>query len=200
MCDARDVPRAAEHVYPRWLLARLGAAGHTFGGGVRADDLTVAEVCASCNTGWMSGLEVSFRSVAFEQPRRGPLVETTQLILARWFVKTAVLFHALAGSADRIPETDRHALRRGLPETFSVRLARQPHAAARIDRALRTGDQVAAAVRLGDLVGVVHHVATEGSIRPARALLRIGPAQRRRIAWDQLPSVRSLDDALRVRD
>jgi len=199
MCDATGTPRAAEHVYPRWLLTKLGANAHTFSGGVRADDLTVAEVCAACNTGWMSALEVSFRSVAFEQPRRGPLVGTTQLILARWFAKTAVLVHARAGTAGRIPAADRHALRRGMPEIFSVHLARWPRSGVRIDHAVQTAGRLSAAIRLGDLVGVVHHAAGEEPPRPARPLLRVGPTQRRRIAWDQLPSVRSLQDALRVR-
>ena len=199
MCDATGTPRAAEHVFPQWLLARLGAAGHTFAGGVRAAELTVPEVCAVCNTGWMSALEVAFRSVAFEQPRRGPIADTTQLILARWFAKTAVLVHAAAGSADRIQDADRHALRRGLPATFTVHLARSSAAGSRIERAVRAEDVASAAIRLGELVGVVHHSPPGPAPRPSRPLLRVAPVQRRRIAWDQLPSVGSLAETLRLR-
>ena len=200
MCDAMSGPRAAEHVYPRWLLTKLGASAHTFPGAVAASSLTVSEVCATCNSGWMSGLEVVFRSGAFEQPRRGPLVDTTQAIIARWFAKTAVLLNVALAHGNLVEEPTRHALRRGLPVAFAVHLARRPQAPIKIEYRIASGDGVlVTAIRLGELVGVVLYAEPSPSTRPERPLLRIAPQQRRRIAWDQLPSVRSLAEATRAR-
>ncbi len=191
MCDrdAAASPRASEHVFPRWLVRRIPRR-----------ELTVGEICLACNSGWMSRLEVVFRAAMFTRPRRGVLSATTQLGIARWFAKTAVLIDVAEHGGTAVPAGVRHALARGLPESFDVLLARHAGPGRRLEqRIVRQGGDVVCAVRLGDLVGVAHHRLPRPRARPRRPLLRIGPAQHRRLTWDQLPTVRSLDEAVRQR-
>src|SRR3954471_8448354 len=112
MCDTLASPRASEHVFPHWLLARI--PGRT---------IAVDEICATCNSGWMSGLEVVFRA-AFRRPRTGVISASTQLILARWFAKTAVLIEVAETGATVTPPAARHGLKTGLPHAYEVYLAR----------------------------------------------------------------------------
>src|SRR5215210_932917 len=96
-CLRDNVPLTREHVFARWLVARLHAARVTWTGGAavgagptRIADL-VTVVCGECNAGWMSGLEVSFRQAVFAPSRPDHLAEPTRRVLSRWFTKTGVL-------------------------------------------------------------------------------------------------------------
>ena len=63
-----------EHVFARWLVRHLHGARLTASPGARATrpsteaariSRVIATVCAECNAGWMSALEVSFRRAVF---------------------------------------------------------------------------------------------------------------------------------------
>lgn len=191
MCDRDGAasPRACEHVFPRWLARRIPGR-----------ELTVDEICLACNSGWMSRLEVVFRSAVFGRPRTGTLSATTQLAVARWFAKTAVLVEVAEGVGSVVPAATRRALAVGLPQSYDVFLARHAEPRRRLEqRIVRVGGGAfACAVRLGDLVGVTLYQPGR-AVKPAKPLLRIGPRQTRRIAWTDLPTVRSVEEALRLR-
>ena len=197
MCDTTSAPRAKEHVFPRWLLDRFHASDQLLAPGVRAQAFTALEICTSCNSGWMSGLEVRFRSAAFGT-RSGVIPAHTQLVIARWFAKTAVLADAAGKRRARVTPAARHGLKRGLPTGFDVYLSRHADPRRRLEyRLAEDGSAFACAVRLGDLVGVVHFEEPRPRVRREKALLRIGPLQTRRVTWAQLPTVRSVDECLR---
>ncbi len=73
-CLRDEVALTREHVFARWLVERLRAwrvtcTGHgpaDAGAHTRIAHL-VTNVCGTCNGGWMSELEVSFRQALFRQ-------------------------------------------------------------------------------------------------------------------------------------
>src|SRR6267143_3085176 len=84
-CLREDVALTREHVFARWLVARLRAwrATHEAHGSVdAATDARIARlvtnVCGTCNAGWMRGLEVGFRRAVFAQSRPDHLAEPTR--------------------------------------------------------------------------------------------------------------------------
>src|SRR5258708_6490584 len=101
LCLRADRPMTREHVFPRWLVrqvhgARLVAADASGQGPPSASApvriaRVIAPVCAECNAGWMSGLEMSFRHILFARPRVGTLQAPDRITVSRWFTKTAVL-------------------------------------------------------------------------------------------------------------
>lgn len=84
-------------------------------------DLKVNAVCGTCNSGWMSKLEVDFNRVAGDALTGVPidLDLDGQTIVARWATKTAFMLHmatAHATSGDQIPIAHfRDLYARGLP-------------------------------------------------------------------------------------
>lgn len=97
------------------------------------NQLVTRKVCAACNSGWMSQLEVDFLAAA------GPLIEPDwprqeseflsealkrRQIIARWAVKTAITAN-LAGILKRaIPDEIAAGVREGkLPQSLTVKLA-----------------------------------------------------------------------------
>ena len=95
-----------EHVFARWLVrqvhgARLLVSDAPAEGTAAPTRIArvTADVCAECNAGWMSTLEVSFRQAVFARPRIGVLWAPDRTTLSRWFTKTAVvLAHARDGA------------------------------------------------------------------------------------------------------
>lgn len=111
----RAGPQTKEHVLPAWLKGMgldgtpvsyqagwLNRLPRTLGAG-RPFDVTVGDVCAACNGGWMSRLE--------EQARRilGPLIlgqpaavdEADLGIVAAWTQKTALVAMLVSPERDR---------------------------------------------------------------------------------------------------
>lgn len=104
-CGKVGVKLTKEHVYPRWLsrLIESRAIGPivystTSRKAIRTTkgfDLTLRDVCESCNSGWLHDLERSFRAVMSdpilgdEQIRAFP--QSVQLVIATWAVKTWLL-------------------------------------------------------------------------------------------------------------
>jgi hypothetical protein len=82
-------------------------------------DATVKCVCDDCNSGWMSRLETSARNIigALSQDISIWLDATKQETIARWTLKTAMVFESLT-PAERIRcygKPERQALRLALP-------------------------------------------------------------------------------------
>ena len=107
----RDGPLTAEHVFPQWPRSHLEDASGSRGvhtrwivreGESEPDEqtrpgkpatLTVRSVCAECNSGWMSRLEGDAKPY-LESMIRGSRREyhsTGRTLIARWFVKTALV-------------------------------------------------------------------------------------------------------------
>lgn len=94
---------SAEHLWPIWLLASVGANNNSriegllgtqsspcaFGGALRARC-----VCTGCNNGWMSSLEVAAGPIleAMIHDLSSSLSDSQQNTLARWAVKSAMVF------------------------------------------------------------------------------------------------------------
>src|SRR2546421_53276 len=92
LCLRRDRPMTREHVFAHWLVIKLHASRLVPSNGP-ADRIgrVVTTVCADCNAGWMSSLEVSFRRILFGAPPVGVLQEPDPVAPSRWFAKTAIL-------------------------------------------------------------------------------------------------------------
>jgi hypothetical protein len=187
-----------EHVFARWLLQRV------HGGRLIASDPSpaskapvriggvTARVCADCNAGWMSALEVSFRRAVFARPRVGTLHAPDRTTLSRWFAKTAVLLAhsrggALAGTARGTQ------LVTGMPDDVEVFLARRRRPPQRLDFAFDGPDRDSDALRsvailVDDLVG---HVAARGTLT-SRHGTRLWPLRSHLLRWETLPVITAL--------
>jgi hypothetical protein len=108
-----------EHVVAQWLLRELQIGDQMISpaGGQRGKPpprrthpwsaLVVSDVCAACNSGWLSDLESAMKPVlpALAAGQRAPaaLSESENLALARWAAKTAFLIQRTAGVPTVIP-------------------------------------------------------------------------------------------------
>lgn len=202
-CLREDVALTREHVFARWLVARLRAwrATHTAHGAADAvADARIARlvtsVCGACNAGWMSGLEVSFRQAVFAKSRPDHVAEPTRRILSRWFAKTATLV-AHAASQELVPEDHWPELRDAMPGGIRVGLARIRHQRQPLDIGLEyaardedhpAGKLVSVAVQVDDLVAIVTQ---RSSVAPATTLW---PIRSHVLRWTTLPVVNQLSD------
>lgn len=201
-CLRDDEALTREHVFARWLVERLRAWRVTHGPRGTAAPVAdarlarlVANVCGTCNAGWMSGLEVSFRQAVFAKSRPERLAVPTRHVLSRWFTKTAVLVADAAGQ-ELIPYADWPDLTNGMPAGVRVGLARlrrprQPldlgvEYEADADRPARLASVV---VQVADLVGVVTRSSAMNA--PATALW---PIRSHVLRWTTLPVVNRLSD------
>jgi hypothetical protein len=185
-----------EHVFAHWLVrqvhgARLLPATPPPGPwpSERIARVT-AVVCADCNAGWMSSLEVSFRSTMFVRPRLGALAAPDRATLSRWFTKTAVMLaHAHGGAL--IGDAHRAQLVAGMPDDIEVLIARRRRPKQRLDFALdvttdRDAERVrSVAILVDDVVG---HVAARGTLT-SRHGTRLWPLRTHALRWETLPVV-----------
>jgi len=201
LCLRANQPMTREHIFARWLVqkvhgARLIPSDVTLSATVDMRIArVVAAVCAECNAGWMSGLEVSFRRALFARPRVGVLQAPDRITLSRWFAKTAVLLaHARGGSL--VGAEHRAQLVTGMPDGIEVFLARRRRPRQHLDFALdvvSSGDGDAPRVRsvavlVDDLVG---HVAASGTLA-GRNGTRLWPLRSHTIRWETLPVITPL--------
>jgi hypothetical protein len=193
-----------EHVFAHWLVR------HVHGGKLVASDASrgpqsstvptrisrvVAGVCAECNAGWMSSLEVSFRHALFARPRVGALQAPDRITLSRWFTKTAVLL-AHARGAVLVGAAHRAQLVTGMPDDIEVFLARRRRPRQRLDFALdvmtdREADAArvrSVAVMVDDLVA---HVAARDTLA-RRHGTRLWPLRSHALRWETLPVITPL--------
>jgi hypothetical protein len=199
LCSRADRPMTREHVFARWLVshvrgARLVASDPSGGETPATMPLriarVIADVCAECNAGWMSTLEVSVRQTLFARPRAGHLRAPDRVTLSRWFTKTAVLLaHARGGVL--ISSTQCAQLCSGMPDDVEVFLARRRRPRQPLDFSLdvmadRDGGAVrSVAILVDDLVG---HVATRGTLA-SRHGTKLWPLRSHTLRWETLPVI-----------
>jgi hypothetical protein len=199
LCLRTGQPMTREHVFARWLIrqvhgARLVPSSQEASTVPLRIARVIADVCAECNAGWMSGLEVSFRRALFARPRVGTLQAPDRITLSRWFTKTAALLAEASGVAF-VGAAHRAQLVRGMPDDIEVFLARRRKPRQRLDFALDvTTDPDAglarvrsAAILVDDLVG---HVAARGTLT-SRHGTRLWPLRSHTLRWETLPVITS---------
>jgi hypothetical protein len=119
-CD--DAPCTNEHVLPQWLRTAFPYSDDAQALHVRQStnletshkgsllETKVKVVCASCNNGWMNGLEQAVRPFLPKmiQGRDVNLTKNRQLALATWSLKTMMMFHCAHPKAEQtvIPAED----------------------------------------------------------------------------------------------
>ena len=188
-----------EHVFAHWLVlrvhgGRLVASGGPSSAAPQRIARVVVSVCAECNAGWMSGLEVSFRRALFARPRVGTLQAPDRVTLSRWFTKTAVLLAEANGGA-LVGAAHRARLVTGMPDDVEVFLARRRRPRQRLDFVLDAvtdpeggARQVwSVAILVDDLVG---HVAARGTLT-SRHGTRLWPLRSHTLRWETLPVITS---------
>jgi hypothetical protein len=194
LCQRADRPITREHIFARWLIrqvhgARLVPSGIAASAAQLRIARVIAPVCADCNAGWMSGLEVSFRRMLFSRPRTGPLQTRDRVTLSRWFTKTAVLLaHAHGGAL--VGERHRAQLVSGMPDDIEVFLARRRRPCQNLDYSLDVVADEAPRVRsvavlVDDLLA---HVAARGTLS-SRHGTRLWPLRTHTLRWDTLPVI-----------
>jgi hypothetical protein len=142
----RDAKLTREHVIPRWLRGPLADTPRWESAmwyrtefsmdsspplRKRLTDQVLRRVCGTCNSGWMSDLEVEVR------PLLEPLIAgevlvvsgSDQELLRRWALKTAAALGPLQGAADAVSPELRLRLSEGAPLGNSVALWAVPLAA-----------------------------------------------------------------------
>jgi hypothetical protein len=199
----RDVALTREHVFARWLVARLRAWRATHATHAPADAAAdariarlVTNVCGACNAGWMSGLEVSFRRAVFAKSRTDHVAEPTRRTLSRWFAKTAMLV-ADAANQELVPEDHWPELTTAMPGGIRIGLARLRRPRQPLDIGLEydgpeknhpTGTLTSVAVQVDDLAAIVTRRST---VTPATTLW---PIRTHALRWTTLPVVNQLSD------
>ncbi len=201
-CLREDVALTREHVFARWLVARLRAwrATHAAHGPDAAVDARIARlvtnVCGVCNAGWMSTLEVGFRQAVFAKARPEHVAEPTRRTLSRWFAKTAMLVAHAAGH-ELVPEEHWPRLTDAMPVGIRVGLARVRRPRQPLDVELEyavsdengpAGQLASVAVQVDDLVAIVTR---RSSVTPATTLW---PIRSHVLRWTTLPVVNRLSD------
>lgn len=201
-CLRSDRQMTREHIFARWLVrkihgARFIASGAMTEGASQAlasvpIARVVAPVCADCNAGWMSSLEVSFRQTLFAGPRVGELQRQSRITLSRWFAKTAVLLSHALGSEFLSPE-DRTKIVRGMPEGIEVHFGRRRRPRQPLDFAFdlasdtNTGTKRVRSVAI-QVDDVLAHVGARGSLASAHGT-RLWPVRSHTLRWETLPVI-----------
>jgi hypothetical protein len=201
LCLRANQPMTREHIFARWLVrqvhgARLVASNPSPGetqpstAPMRIARVT-AGVCAECNAGWMSSLEVSFRRTLFARPRVGVLQAPDRITLSRWFTKTAMLL-AQAHGGTLVSAAHPAQLLTGMPDDIEVFLARRRRPRQHLDFALHVRTERAGAltvrsvaILVDDLVG---HVAARGTLASGHGT-RLWPLRTHTLRWETLPVI-----------
>ena len=194
------MPLTQEHVFARWLVERLRAWRVTHADHSADEDAAeqrisrmVSSVCGTCNAGWMSGLEMSFRAAVFGRDRPERLAGPTRQVLSRWFSKTAVLV-ADASGRELVPVERWPLLVSSMPPDIRVGLAhlRRPRQPLGLELQQTSDDEgvqlTGVALQVDDLVGVVTRRLTTA---PATILW---PIRSHVLRWSTLPVVNRLSD------
>ena len=190
LCLRSDRPMTREHIFARWLIRQVHA-GRLVPSSARGEAMPqriarlTADVCAVCNAGWMSGLEVSFRRLLFSQRRVGLIAAPDRAVLSRWFTKTAVLV-ARAHGGDVVAPESRAKLVAGMPDGVEVFLARRRRPPQKVDFSVDVeGERVrSVAILVDDLVA---HVAAADVL--AGRGTRLWPLRSHALRWDTLPVI-----------
>ncbi len=203
-CLRANGPMTREHVFAHWLVRQVHGARLVASNAAPAKTQSgaaptriarvIAGVCADCNAGWMSGLEVSFRRALFARPRVGTLQAPDRITLSRWFTKTAVLLAEAHGGA-LVGAAHRTQLVAGMPDDMEVFLARRRRPRQHLDFALDVmTDRDAPALRVRSVAilvdELVGHVAARGTLT-SRQGTRLWPLRSHTLRWETLPVITS---------
>lgn len=233
-CDRTAGTRSKEHIFPQWLLRHHDAMDERVHpirvslalGGVVASERGErplrahfnGEVCAGCNNGWMSALEVAAAPILTQVPRQGPISGDDALTLARWFAKTAVNLNVSQPFRLLVDAQTRHALATGIPSGFAVYLFRSEKQNGVFDWVQKSPDVASCPydqlgdiqrlmeltlvthIRIADLVGVVTYA--PDPLRPEDIVpsdaVRIYPLPERAPTWESLHISKDYLDILTV--
>jgi len=134
-CDA--IPKTLEHIWPTWILQRIGPQSAIRGSsGPRSvllrgpkPQLKARCVCKACNEGWMSDLESTNKPLiaAMMRDLSIPLKSSQQSTLACWGVKTSMVMECTLGHRQQFyTKSEREVLRtrRTIPANTFVWLGR----------------------------------------------------------------------------
>jgi len=194
LCLRTNRPMTREHIFAQWLIRQVHGARLVPSGTPSIPALRIARViapvCAECNAGWMSGLEVSFRRILFARPRSGVLQPPDRIALSRWFTKTAVLLaYAHRGALAAVSHGAQ--LVTGVPDDVEVFVGRRRHPPQHLDFSLdavtdRDGSQVrSVGILVDDVVG---HVAARGALT-SRHGTQLWPLRSHTLRWETLPVI-----------
>ena len=200
LCLRTDRPLTREHVFAHWLVRKVHGArlfpSDTPPNATRSSrPATIAritaDVCAECNAGWMSSLEVSFRQAVFARERVGMLWAPDRTTLSRWFTKTALLLAHARGAAF-LSATRRAQIVTGMPDGLEVFIARRRRPSQPLDFALEVANLGSDGPRVESVVvqvdDVVAHVADRGTLA-SRHGTRLWPLRTHALRWETLPVV-----------
>jgi hypothetical protein len=198
-----DVALTREHVFARWLVDRLRAWRATHAAHGPADTAAdarigrlVTNVCGTCNAGWMSSLEISFRQAVFAKSRPEQIAEPTRRTLSRWFAKTAMLV-ADATNQELVPQEHWPEMTEAMPHGIRVGIARVRRKQQPLDVGLEyaapdanqlPAELTSVTVQVDDLVAIVTR---RSSVAPATTLW---PIRSHVLRWTTLPVVNRLSD------
>lgn len=233
-CDRTTGTRSKEHIFPQWLLRHHDAMDERvhpirvslpLGGAVASErgerPLRAhfnGEVCADCNNGWMSALEVAATPILTRDHRQGSISGDDALTLAQWFAKTAVNLNVSQPFRLLVDAQARHGLATGIPSGFAVHLFRSEKQNGVFDWVQKSPDvafcpreqlgdiqrlmelTLVTHIRIADLVGVVAYASEP--LRPEdivlRDAVRIYPLSEHAPTWESLPVRKDYLDVLTV--
>lgn len=200
LCLRADWPLTREHVFAHWLVrkvhgARLFSSDAPPSATPSSRPATIAritaDVCAECNAGWMSSLEVSFRQAVFARERVGMLWAPDRITLSRWFTKTALLLAHARGAAF-LSATRRALIVTGMPDGIEVFIARRRRPSQPLDFALDVVNPESATTRVQSVAvqvdDLVAHVAERGTLA-SRHGTKLWPLRTHALRWETLPVV-----------
>jgi hypothetical protein len=229
MCSRTSGPRAKEHTFAVSLIRALGAEGELHRathlpivgdtpisqrGPFPIEHMIAGEICKACNGGWMSALEVAALPILAPADPPAPLTQRDQLVLARWFLKTAAVLNSSQNYRLMLPAPVRHSAADDPHPDVGVFLGRRPPGGGMFAFAQQagvtfsfapTGRQAevqalmakgyACAIGVNDLVGVVAYAPPGGWAVPSVETVQIWPAGPE-ISRDELPLIDNLFEAV----
>ena len=197
-CLRADRPLTREHVFARWLVQQVRGErllASEIARGVEPAPPTpvrisrvVAAVCAVCNAGWMSTLEVSFRRLIFARPRLGALQALDRATLSRWATKTAILV-ADAGGRELVGPPRREELMTGMPGGIEVFLGRRRRPRQPLDLIIDAADDDAVRSVTILVADLLVSVASRRGTLTSRHGTRLWPLRTHTIRWETLPVI-----------
>lgn len=183
-----------------------------------ARSFVAGEVCARCNSGWMSAIEVAFQDV-FTNRHSRPASAADLAATARWFCKTAFVLDSSQNYRSLVPSTLRRQLAVNVPPGVSVHLARYtgshgpltwatgawpiafaPRSVAEdLRHVAYWGEHVyACAIVVDDIIGLTLFSPPDNWAKPAEPLAVIWPGPPATLDWEALPQLSEAWEPLTV--
>jgi len=229
MCSRTSGTRAKEHIFALSLIRQLGAEGElhrathmpiigdipiSARGPFPIEQMLAGEVCKACNGGWMSTLEVAALPILAPAGPATPLTRADQVVLARWFLKTAAVLNSSQNYRLMLPAPVRHSAAADPHPDVKVFLGRRPPGNGMFAFAQQagvtfsfapTGSQAevqalmakgyACAIGVNDLVGIVAYAPPGGWAVPSVENVQIWPAGEEQ-SRAELPLIDNLFEAV----